>query len=790
MPQEQQKINFKYISFKSTLPKKNQSEDSYTRYPIAEGLVEQLVNIDTDDSLVIGLYGAWGEGKTTLINFIKDVVQKKYFERFSIIDFNPWYYQSEDALQLELISEIVQQTVHEVGSNKSMIGRSWLQLRKLPHTKSKKAFDLATKGGKVLLKLIPQTGDAASEVYSQVMESVSSLFENNSVQEAKKKLVELLRESVEVNGELKTQRRKIVFIDDIDRLNSDEIYNVFRLIKNIGDLPNTVYILTFDEYLVADALKQRYGGSDRLGATFLDKVVQMPVIVPPKDKNDLFNLWTEQLDSACKEYGVNITDNDSRYIEPFLHLLKDFIHTPRAIVKHMNALRYALNYLKDEVNINDLIVIEAIRAFIPLLYNLIRRHQEMMLYHVYPEAKAYLKKKQNSFRVIIDETLAQLTKLEADNVEKILSLLFPANVLVYSADGGYWKVESDNRSLQRICTPEYFSRYFQYTVPAGTFSDKELKGIVSQIVKLQNAHGAERLKQLFSNTDQRNLIHWLDTHYKSFTPDELNQLIQCSALLPEGTIDFIPNRLSFFRSQPLDMYVSFLRDCIVRIATNEDSNSTPSNRADITTAQFENFAKICVSPFLLIELTWLFIDVFDLSKQTESSKGMIVSIAHASRIQKAVFDTLIRYQKEHSGPILFFNFFDYKGFWALRLWANIEGDDEINNQLNSYFSQSSTNGIRPFAELFDKLIKCLAPVSLDKNNIMRHIDFSEESSATVFSLIEPEKIIDWSAKQFPDENFDNAEFQTLYDKEWCDVLGLVKQLVFFAKRLLPPTNIS
>ena len=50
-------------------------------------------------------------------------------------------------------------------------------------------------------------------------------------------------------------RLKIVaIIDDIDRLNDEEIRAVFQLVKSLADFPNMMYFLSFDLDTVTHAL--------------------------------------------------------------------------------------------------------------------------------------------------------------------------------------------------------------------------------------------------------------------------------------------------------------------------------------------------------------------------------------------------------------------------------------------------------------------------------------------------------------------------------------------------------
>ncbi len=51
-------------------PIKTKDEDQLNRYPIAQRIVKTIAVRNDPSSLVIGLYGEWGEGKSTVLNFV------------------------------------------------------------------------------------------------------------------------------------------------------------------------------------------------------------------------------------------------------------------------------------------------------------------------------------------------------------------------------------------------------------------------------------------------------------------------------------------------------------------------------------------------------------------------------------------------------------------------------------------------------------------------------------------------------------------------------------------------
>ena len=49
-------------------------------------------------------------------------------------------------------------------------------------------------------------------------------------------------------------RRILIVIDDVDRLTDEEVHDIVRLVKLVGDLPNLTYLLCFDRERVEEIL--------------------------------------------------------------------------------------------------------------------------------------------------------------------------------------------------------------------------------------------------------------------------------------------------------------------------------------------------------------------------------------------------------------------------------------------------------------------------------------------------------------------------------------------------------
>src|SRR5207248_2798648 len=80
----------------------------------------------------------------------------------------------------------------------------------------------------------------------------------------------------------KLQHPLLVVIDDIDRLTTEEILQVFQLVKANADFPSLIYLLLFDRSIVAKALDVVSG---KKGNEFLEKIVQVGYHVPQASRS-------------------------------------------------------------------------------------------------------------------------------------------------------------------------------------------------------------------------------------------------------------------------------------------------------------------------------------------------------------------------------------------------------------------------------------------------------------------------------------------------------------------------
>jgi len=509
--------------FKPDQPIKSHKEDILGRFPFAQSLCDAILSYKEKDSIVIGLFGAWGSGKTSIINMALEhiglVSKNKTDDKGPIvIRFNPWNFSDQN----QLITQFFRQLS--------------IVLRRPDYASdAKKAGERLETYAKFFepFALVPTVGPIAS-VLSKVFKNVGSATKSWG----KLKSNDLNTIRAELNKLLRKQPHKIiVVIDDIDRLNNTEIRQIFQLIKSLGDFPNTIYLLAFDKDVVINALRKVQEGS---GVEYLEKVVQIPFEIPLISKEEVEHLLFSQLDELIKDIPENKWDQT--YWGNIYHSgLKYFFRNIRDVTRYINSLRFSFEMVKSEVNAIDFLAITGIQVFIPDVYYGIRDNKDIFsgvsdsIHGRSDAAKDQAKKR-------CDEIIGRVNEPPPEVLKDFLKRLFPKLEAIYdNTNYGYDWLDNWRRDC-RICSPDIFDIFFRLSLPKGEISQKEIETILS--LGNNPASFAEALLKL--NEDGRiiRFLERLEDYTQSDIPEEniepiITVLMDIGDLFPEGDSGFL-----------------------------------------------------------------------------------------------------------------------------------------------------------------------------------------------------------------------------------------------------------
>jgi predicted KAP-like P-loop ATPase len=420
-------------------PLDNPDDDRLGYAPFAKALAKGIASMSAPDGLVVAIYGAWGLGKTTVLNFVEHYLEADQPEQYVVVRFNPWWFSG----RVDIAAAFFEQM--------RAIFEKW-QVR--GEQARKYAAQLARVVGAATLS---GAGDATAEL----LEGKAA-----DVPELKKNLAATLA------GQ---DKRLLIVIDDIDRLTEGEVAELFGVIKGLADFPNTIYVLAFDRDQVAGALSQRTG---QAGFAYLEKIVQVPFELPLPEREALLGLFFDQLSEIVGEVESDLLDN-----EELRALLTDgldaLMETPRDIVRLTNSLRVTYGAVRGEVNVVDFVALEALRVFEPHVYDSIRARPDMFgvlsgLSRAFPQAR---EEDQRAYHAQWRETIEDPAKREA--IEKIVSRLFPEAAKILGARLGISRNRIDARRARAISEPDYFPIYFRFALGDQVVSREMVAALVA-----------------------------------------------------------------------------------------------------------------------------------------------------------------------------------------------------------------------------------------------------------------------------------------------------------------------
>lgn len=446
----------------------SKNEDLLGRKKVASDLAKEIEHYKNKDSLTIGIVGKWGSGKTSFINMVLESFKEN--NNYIVIKFNPWNISSRKQLISDFFLQLSNNIKKENESNKIIetIGKSLGTLSKFF-----KPLGLIPP-----LSLLGTIGDITEKASGFINEYV----------ESEKEDLESLKDNI--NNELTNLDKKIIIvIDDIDRLCDDEIREIFQLVKSIADFKNTIYILSYDREIVTKALDKTQ--QDK-GEEYLEKIVQVPLVLPYISKSDLDKIFINRLNIT-----INIPDEEydnSYFSEIYYNGLAENFESLRDIERYMNVFSLGINLAREELNINDYIAITLIKVFEPDLYEYIKNNKEYFSGTKFDE---FLNKDKKEILTELEGIYEKLKKLEKRKAKRLIEVIFPKLGEMNYAEGfiDIWS------KARRIATPVYFESYFRLDFPEDEIKKSEIKkfrefSTEEDLIKIFNINNKKKIRFL------------------------------------------------------------------------------------------------------------------------------------------------------------------------------------------------------------------------------------------------------------------------------------------------------
>lgn len=483
------------------------AEDKLDRTSAAESFARQVLSLDASEGVVVGVLGPWGSGKTSLINLARPAFEKA---AVPVLDFNPWMFSGAEQLVESFFIEVSAQLrirpgLAEIGAAFEDYGEAFSGLGWLPFVGP------WVERGRMAFKVV-------GKMLQRRREGVSGHREK-------------LRQALVRYG-----KPILVVLDDVDRLSSSEIRDVFKLVRLTASFPNIIYIVAFDRVRVERALdEEQVPGRD-----YLEKILQIAVDLPSVPPQMLTNRLIEAVGEALSDLATG-PFAAQLWPDVLIEVIRPLMRNMRDVRRYAAAIRGSVPAFGADVALVDALALEALRIFLPDTFGLIPQSVDALTQTSVSQwgnrDEAHSKKD--------IEALLESAGPRHDVVGAAIRRLFPAaerhlGGTHYTSDWkGRWLKE------RRVAHEDILRLYLERSVGPGLrdFLDAELA-----LARLSDQTALDAHLRSLSVDRRQDVIAALEHFEDEFAPEQvvpttivLLNILQTMPKLSRGMFDFGPS---------------------------------------------------------------------------------------------------------------------------------------------------------------------------------------------------------------------------------------------------------
>lgn len=427
-------MSYVQLAVRQDRPIEHEAADRLERGTFVENLIRALVvDVSTADGnserqatgYVVGLTGKWGLGKSSVLNLLERKLSS--MGRVTVATFNPWLFKGRDELLSgffdTLRTALGRSTQEEVRNLVSAVDRYWLAVDATAHATAA-AIDVAGGGGKATL---------------------SWRANRKAVREAAKvRPLSPAEERLSLEKKLKaTKTAVVVLIDELDRVEDDDVRAVAQLVKAVGDIRGISYLVAYDPDRVIDALgRGEHEDRRRTGELYLEKIIQHPIPLRPLFAEDARTLLT----AALEDHGVDLLAPQSDPQREMLNHLVEVIETPREVKRLVGSFAVLEHIVRGEICPYDVLAYSWLLTKAPSLRNALERNIDKIVDD--PTEREITNRVVERMNKVPLPTVVDVLGGLARPHEEIIKLLFPR--FRKDAENGNGERLSKRRNLVRL----------------------------------------------------------------------------------------------------------------------------------------------------------------------------------------------------------------------------------------------------------------------------------------------------------------------------------------------------
>lgn len=607
-------------------------EDTQKEY--AETLVKKLKNTDlSKESFAVGITGEWGSGKSTFLNTMKKEIEKEDFAE--IVEFNPWLCNSPEQVTQDFFATLID----KLSPKHSTLSRDINKYAKLLNKIAKPSLSIFG----IDLDLTP--GD----------DSLDELKENISDKLAK------------------LPKKVVILIDDTDRLEGNEVFEILRLIRNTADFKNVIYIATYDKEYVTNVLK---GNKIKDPSAYLEKIFQIEVHLLKVEDSELWEILMKEIEEQVSfKCSILIT-----VLKSYINQYKDFIITIftnyRQVKRFARQFAVYLDYLNKSELINeyspiDLFWIELLQVYDKRVYNILAKAPFKLL-----EMKGLKLTTNRKIKKGEDETKEKSKWKEYTEI--ILNIIFEEE---YSHQ--YTLISVDDIGSKRLRLSDNYFKYFALRVPPNKISFEEMKDMLK------------------SNDPEATLDNWIreNKDYNSIIFQFLNHKIKFSNTLYLRNYIFGLLHFASFSNYPI---ISTIKELLQKRRYSNLAN----NARNIASFWFGRRIALCNKEIELLHLSSL-LNHLHTRIEEETTDSLIINYKTIETYLETIITKVLNSNKSYSALAILLPRFElnviFKNCCVQYFGNNVEHYKQI--ALNIVIKHFSKKANKPTFEEFDKVYK-------------------------------------------------------------------------------------
>jgi predicted KAP-like P-loop ATPase len=326
------------------------ADDRLDRAPYAR-IIANLIDEghSWDDSIVFGLTGPWGSGKTSMLGMVEEALgERGRNPAWRVAHFTPWATGDVDGLLGDFYSSLAEAMPTVRG-----------------HDRLRKALGTLAQVTAPAAKAIPWAGEAIAEAAGTTGRALAS---RPSWDHAFKK----------ATAEFKDQLTPILVVaDDIDRLQPDELLALLKVVRLLGRFPGVNYLLAYDEETLFNTLAGTNTVSDgEIAGKFMEKIVQYPLFIPPLSVRRLTEFLVSGLSGSANSIDF---DMESVPFGGLSSVCLPFLQTPRSIERFLAQVRHrAKMYAHTNTELEVVVAMTLLRSTFPALYQQLPMSRDLL----------------------------------------------------------------------------------------------------------------------------------------------------------------------------------------------------------------------------------------------------------------------------------------------------------------------------------------------------------------------------------------------------------------------------